>query len=213
MEISQRDNERQRLQEEEIRFNRQVNFFVMRKTWLKVRGRAKKGETGKPTIYDVFEISRERYTRILNRENVRLAQTEIEKLSRKTQVSSAIFEGKRRFQFEQITRGDWKRLFELRDESITEFHKTGNELFAKIKKEDLKKGTDLYNFTLYLKYRVDNIGEQVCQTTKWMNGADLEQLEKCNRGLLKEYLKAIERQMNIIETLLRYEELKKENKK
>ena len=46
--------------------NMQINYFVMRYMWQLIRGRSKT-----ETIYNEFDMSRVRYTRILNAENVR----------------------------------------------------------------------------------------------------------------------------------------------
>lgn len=104
--------------EQDMVLNRQINFLIMRKMWQDIRGRAKRGEAGKETIYHAFDMSRERYTRAINGEPVRFSQKELRDLMLKTGVNSDIFQGVTCFQFEAITRKDWEKLFVLRGEDI-----------------------------------------------------------------------------------------------
>ena len=79
--------------EQDMVLNRQINFLIMRKMWQDIRGRAKKGEAGRETIYHAFGMSRERYTRAINGETVRFSQKELRDLMVKTGVNSDSFQG------------------------------------------------------------------------------------------------------------------------
>lgn len=175
-----KEEEKQRIQaeQERQRFNRQINYLVMRKMWQTIRHRAKKGSHGQ-TIYDVFHLSRERYTRIIRGQNIRLSENELRRLVAETGVRKEIFEGKDHFRFEAITEKDWQRLFHLRNmddiEERVKGEKGEDEGKKRIKSErkkrledirnyeknlyeqmkqsdiDLLKNPDLYYFAVYLK--------------------------------------------------------------
>lgn len=205
-EISREEQERQRL-------NRQINFLIMRKMWQNIRGRAKKGSEGQ-TIYAAFHMSRERYTRIIRGEAVRFSRKELERLLRETGVRSEIFEGKTAFEFEAISRKEWQRLFDLREEDIKKARAYEKNLYAQMKKSDaeLLKNPDLYYFAVYLKNgkaAVDrNIEAELKNLIQQLNDMGLAQLEQCGLEVLREYLRELERQKDIAGTLLHYIELK-----
>lgn len=96
--------------------NMQINYFVMRYMWQLIRGRSKT-----ETIYNEFDMSRVRYTRILNAENVRYAQKELNRLVYITGLPESIFTGKSRFTFvnskgeEIIAENTWKQWCEWRE--------------------------------------------------------------------------------------------------
>lgn len=205
-EISREERERQRL-------NRQINFLIMRKMWQNIRGRAKKGSEGQ-TIYAAFHMSRERYTRIIRGEAVRFSRKELERLLRETGVRSEIFEGKTAFEFEAISRKEWQRLFDLREEDIKKARAYEKNLYAQMKKSDVEllKNPDLYYFAVYLKNgkaAVDrNIEAELKDLIQQLNDMGLAQLEQCGLEVLREYLRELERQKDIAGTLLHYIELK-----
>lgn len=77
---------------EEAKFNRQINYFIMRYMWQVICGR-----NPNDTIYMAFNTSRERYTRIINTGMVRYAKNELDSLSQITGLSKEIFSGEKRF--------------------------------------------------------------------------------------------------------------------
>lgn len=76
-------------------FNLQVNYFIMRYMWQVICGRTSKGEND--TIYNAFQTSRERYTRVINTGKIRYGKGELEALSQLTGIDKAIFTGERMF--------------------------------------------------------------------------------------------------------------------
>lgn len=132
-------------------FNRQVNYFIMRYMWQVVCGKSKR-ET-EDTIYNAFDTSRERYTRVINAGIIRYKDKELEMLTQRTGLSEGIFTGEERFQCPHIvdkTRYgdialeewhkllDWRRPSETKEEDkVTE---AGNEV--KTKPEGLKELQD-----------------------------------------------------------------------
>lgn len=130
---------------EEQRFNRRVNFLVMRYMWQVIRGRSAEDK-----IYNNFNISRERYTRVIDTGIVRFSKEELEFLEKKSGVSKGIFTGEERFTCygkrdrskEEIVTEEWKKLFELRD--------------TRIKKKDDKEETEYKESCLkYAEYEKD----------------------------------------------------------
>ena len=80
------------LTDDEKKFNRQVNYFIMRYMWQVICGR-----NPEDTIYRTFNTSRERYTRIINTGVVRYAKGEVDSLSQITGLRKEIFLGEVRF--------------------------------------------------------------------------------------------------------------------
>lgn len=128
-EIDQNTEEKQKEQEE--RRNRQINYFVMRYMWQKIRGRSRKAREGKPIkydIYDTFGMSRERYTRVIDAGTIRYKSGELDSLSKRTGIRAEIFKGEARFEcpilnkdaektvIETIPIEIWNTYFELRGE-------------------------------------------------------------------------------------------------
>ena len=124
-------------------FNRQVNYFIMRYMWQVICGRTSKGVDD--TIYNAFQTSRERYTRVINTGKIRYGKGELEALSQLTGIDKAIFTGERMFkcsytvqkeivdsQTKQpkavtneryIPLGDWKAMFQWRNSKTGEADK------------------------------------------------------------------------------------------
>ena len=96
--------------------NRKINFFIMRYMWQAIRGR-----NADESIYLAFNMSRERYTRVIETGTVRYGKKELDFLKAKTGIPKEIFTGEKRFAFpnkkgeEMISDVDWDKLFNLRD--------------------------------------------------------------------------------------------------
>lgn len=200
--------------EQDMILNRQINFLVMRKMWKDIRGRAKKGQGGKDTIYQAFGMSRERYTRAINGDPVRFSEQELHDLMLQTGVNSAIFQGASSFQFEAISRSAWKKLFELRAKDIKKAREYESNLYRQITKKDLDVVTnpDIYRLAVYLRTSapVTNIQleEAVQEKINWIDKTDINSLERCSPQLLKDYLTSLEKHIDAIKTLVHYWELK-----
>lgn len=203
-----------REEQKQQRLNRQINFLVMRRMWQKIRGRAEKGAKGQ-TIYAAFHMSRERYTRVVRGDAVRFSKDELKRLMAETGVRGTIFEGKDCFQFENISRKDWEKLFRLRDEDIKAARGYEKYLFEQIAKSDfdLLKNPDLFYFSSYLesgKPAIDlDIEENLLRNIQFLDSINIAQLERCRLEVLQEYLRVLERQVDAAGTLLHYVELKR----
>lgn len=104
------------LTDDERKFNRQVNYFIMRYMWQVICER-----NPEDTIYKAFHTSRERYTRIINTGIVRYAKGELDSLSQITGLRKEIFLGEVRFNCPykvKIKNAEKKQVIEKRE--ITE---------------------------------------------------------------------------------------------
>ena len=200
---------RARLQkaEEERKLNRKINFFVMREVWNIIRGRATKEMDVNRTIYEVFGIRRERYSRAIDIGVIRLTKDEMKELVKKTGVENAIFEGKKCFQFENITRKEWEELFGLR-ENIKAFNKAAKNTIAKITEKDLKNGTNLYNLSMYFKFGISTTAFSLENIVSQLEQTKFEQLDDCKVEVLEKYLNVLDKQTNIVAAIVQYKKLK-----
>jgi len=127
--------------EQKLRFNRQVNYFIMRYMWQVIRGRS-----GDETIYTTFNTSRERYTRVINTGAVRYGKGELDFLTQLTGVRKEIFTGEVRFSClykennkqEEITTERWEELFEWRSDQTQK--RSDIRIAREIKKAAAKRG-------------------------------------------------------------------------
>lgn len=76
--------------------NRQINFLVMRRLWQEIRHRS---SPTNPTIYDVLDTSRERYTRVIDTGVIRFKEGELDRWNKITGMDKGIFTGEKVFQF------------------------------------------------------------------------------------------------------------------
>lgn len=118
--MTEQSTQENQVTEEEKKFNRQVNYLIMRYMWQQYH---RKGTNNTETIYDVFNTSRERYTRIINTGVVRYKKNELDFLTKLTGLERTIFTGERRFVCledgeETVTLADWEHLFEKRADLI-----------------------------------------------------------------------------------------------
>lgn len=111
----------ERVSEGDKKLNRQINFYIMRYMWQVIRGRSPAGKGD--SIYMELDTSRERYTRIIDGENVRISDADLDKWTKRTGLSGGVFSGDIRIKYAShgetvsanTTQG-WKELFALRAE-------------------------------------------------------------------------------------------------
>ncbi len=113
-----------KLTKAEQAFNRQINFFVMRYMWQRIRGRSpwNSGDT----VYNALNIRRERFTRVIDAGTIRYGKGELDWLEKTTGIQRKIFTGEVHFAcgyvlakndgVEVITEDRWHRLFDWRKE-------------------------------------------------------------------------------------------------
>lgn len=213
-EIVQRAKKEEQAEKEksERKNNQQINFWLMRETWNKVRGRAKKDMVENRTIYETLKISRERFTRAVEGQGIRLSNTEVMALVKKTGMDAEIFDGTRCFQIEGIRKEDWEDLFELRDSSIKDFKKKGKILFNRIvQMKDRDRDVNLNNFVAYLISTRNSvpIEQAVKESVARLDRRTFDLLEDCSLETLEEYLRSLEAQVEKVDTLVKYKKFKK----
>lgn len=218
------------LSDEEKKFNRQVNYFIMRYMWQVVRGR--KRETG-DTIYDAFNTSRERYTRIINTGIVRYFKGELGSLQQCTGLRKEIFTGDVRFECpykiktkdgvvqKTITIEDWVKLFEWRSnrgsDTGDKAHKKKtcqNEICDRLKlvpRNDMD-NWDFYRLCFYLKnmeaaplkVSADKLRE--IETT--IKELSFSLLDRCEVGQLQKLQKLLKDKQTLISAMVVYKNAK-----
>ena len=213
-EIKQRNKEAER-------FNRQINFLVMREMWQAIRKRAKRHSGN--TIYKAFDMSRTQYNAAIDGGNIRLSEEKIKYLVTETGVRREIFEGKDCFKFKKIERAEWQKLFELkgkRDENEnkvarSEWEPEQKRILSKINADDVDEvnNPDFYQFAVYLKAGKE-VGDTAAERKikngiKLLSDIKLSDCENCQFATLQDFVEILNRQVDIAGTVLRYSELKK----
>lgn len=92
-----------------------INFYIMRKMWQFIKGRAPKGQS-QSTIYSAFNMARGQYTRAIDYGNIKLSQNKIHNLTLMTGLNADIFRGKKTFQINGLSETDWSEFLEERND-------------------------------------------------------------------------------------------------
>ena len=152
-----------KLSDDDKKFNRQINYFIMRYMWQVICGR-----NPNDTIYMAFHTSRERYTRIINTGVVRYAKGELDSLSQTTGLKKEIFSGEVRFNCP----------YEVKKKPIQEKQKTGKkqEPEKEMKEITEKEWQDLFQWR---EVRTGTKGQKspqdnICQILKQVKQSDVE---------------------------------------
>ena len=91
---------------EERRLNKQINYYIIRRMYQIHHGR-----DAENTIYNVFDTSRARFTRVIDTGAIRYYKGEIEELAKKTCIDTRYFTGEYRFLIRNMSEDDWKEFF------------------------------------------------------------------------------------------------------
>lgn len=221
------------LSDEEKKFNRQVNFFIMRYMWQVICER-----NPNDTIYKAFHTSRERYTRIINTGVVRYGKGELDSLSQITGLKKEIFlgeirfycpyevakkdaEGKQRIEKSEITDEEWKALIKWRKERTgTKGEKSPQdeicERLRKVKQSDVE-NWDFYRLCYFLKERTPAPSrvtkEQFRDMVQSVNGLSFSILDKCEVAQLRNLQKLLQEKNKLVAGIITYKEAKSREKK
>lgn len=105
------------VQEQEYRFNRQINYYIMRHMWQVVCGR-----DASDRIYECFGMSRQRYTNAIKTGKIRCSDEEAKRLEQLTGVSMKVFKGEEKIELyfsdgttPAISQEEWEKLFAWRN--------------------------------------------------------------------------------------------------
>lgn len=101
----------------ELCFNRQINFYIMRHMWQVIHGR-----NANDRIYECFGMSRQRYSNAIKSGKIRCSNDEAKKLEQLTGVSRKVFQGIERIECygtksngPAISQEEWVKLFAWRN--------------------------------------------------------------------------------------------------
>jgi len=221
------------LSDEEKKFNRQVNFFIMRYMWQVICGR-----NPNDTIYMAFNTSRERYTRIINTGVVRYAKGELDSLSQITGLKKEIFSGEVRFKCPygvkksntgkkqvieeiEITDEDWKALFQWRKVRSGAKGQVSPqdriyECLRKVKQSDVE-NWDFYRLCYFLKERVPAPSkvtkEQFRDMVQSVRNLSFSILDNCEVAQLQSLQKLLQDKNKLVTGIITYKNAKAGEKK
>ena len=201
------------------KFNRQINFFIMRHMWKVVRGR------GNGTIYDVLYTSRERYTRVIDSGTIRFKAGELDKWHELTGISKDIFTGKTVFRCvykdgdneKKITRSEWNDLFNWRDNSTGAEKREKDSIQYKICKKlnnsimDDMSNRDFYALCHYFKRMkplpFQTPDEVIKRILDYLDILSFEYLNTCSYQKLDKMYKSIREKYNLASKVYQYRTL------
>lgn len=221
------------LSDEEKKFNRQVNYFIMRYMWQVLCER-----NPEDTIYKAFHTSRERYTRIINTGVVRYGKGELDSLSQITGIRKEIFlgevhfscpyelekqdtAGKKSIEKGEITDEDWRRLFQWRKvRSGAKGTKSPQDeicaLLRSVKRSNVE-NWDFYRLCYFLKERkpapLKVTAEQFRDIVKAVRGLSFSILDKCEVAQLRGLQKQLQEKNRLVTGIITYKEAKAGEKK
>lgn len=221
------------LSDEEKKFNRQVNFFIMRYMWQVICGR-----NPDDTIYMAFNTSRERYTRIINTGVVRYAKGELDSLSQITGLRKEIFSGEVRFicpyevkkkdaekkviiEKREITDQEWKGLIQWRkvrngDKGQASPQDRIYECLRKVKQSDVE-NWDFYRLCYFLKERTPAPSkvtkEQFRDMVQAVSNLSFSVLDKCEVAQLQHLQKLLQAKNKLVAEIITYKEARAGEKK
>lgn len=167
-----------KLEHKKIVLNRKINYSIIRYMWDNIKGYVDSNYYSSKDmigLYDTFRIGRTRYNRIVySDDNIKLDKDALF-LQRETGVEKEIFNGKKAFEVDGISRDEWKEHFDLA--TLRRKMKQGDY----IKEEDVE--ASLFKYKGHLEIDTDgkiNIKESVKK---------LDEIKKVFVGRLKEILR------------------------
>lgn len=231
VEQAKQTEQEQQAEKERKRFNRQINYFIMRYMWQVIRGRS-----SNDNIYLTFNTSRERYTRIIDTGRVRYGTGEVSGLHQLTGLRDEVFHGDVRFkcphresgQKDDITQEQWEELFVWRKEQRERRRagETGKEqgniqklIYKYLRDVDRNNvdNVDFYRLCYFLRENepspVRPMSETVRAINKSISGLTFDLLDKCEAGQLRSLQKLLKEKSNLITGMIVYKEAKTAAKK
>ena len=201
------------LNEQKKQFNRRVNYFIMRYMWQVIHGRSR-GDGD--TIYDAFNTSRERYTRIINTGVVRYGRNELADLQQITGLRKEIFTGEERFICPykgengevQITEQDWKDWDKERKEGQEKVvQKRICECLKKVSTTNIE-NIEFYRLCFYLKNMEPAPSKTSPETLRHImteiNQLSFSLLDGCQVGQLQKLQKLLKEKNALISSMIVY---------
>lgn len=182
--------------------NMQINFYVMRTLWQIIIRRSKND-----TIHDTFNMSRTRYNKVLDGDNIRMSTNEMVWLCKLTGISSDIFEGKDRFEIAHITEKQWETFFGLTKNSV-DYYNQRKIINDRIKDEYRYSKNKMGQFLMLCKF-IENIKDDKSIKADLILSKQIEELNKIklkmfsgvNEDILYKYIEALELQLKFANTM------------
>lgn len=233
--------EKDKLSDDDKKFNRQINYFIMRYMWQVICGR-----NPDDTIYKAFNTSRERYTRIINTGVVRYAKGELDSLSQMTGLRKEIFLGEARFkcpyevkkkpaqenqktgkkqepekETKEITEKEWKDLFSWRKARTGAKGQQSPQdsicqILKRVKQSDVE-NWDFYRLCYFLKERTPAPSkvtkEQFRDMQKAISDLSFSLLDKCEVGQLQSLQKLLKEKSTLVSGIIIYKNARDKEKK
>lgn len=224
--------EKAKLSDDDKKFNRQINYFIMRYMWQVICGR-----NPNDTIYMAFHTSRERYTRIINTGVVRYAKGELDSLSQTTGLKKEIFLGEVRFscpyavkkkptqenqktgkkqepvkEIKEITEKEWQDLFQWREvRTGAKGQKSPQDriyqILRHVKQSDVE-NWDFYRLCYFLKERTPAPSkvtkEQFRDMQQAISDLSFSILDKCEVGQLQNLQKLLKEKSTLVDGIITY---------
>lgn len=199
-----------RLTEEES-LNRRVNFFIIREMWKIIRGRQTKNSRN--DVYTATGISRNRYTRLLDGEPIRMTQTERDFIEEYIGVRTTLTAGKEMFKINGLSREIWENYFESR------VSVEGRDLYRKIKNAliqaksyEAMANPDIYRLCLAINKGKSSGNAQevvIISIIEKLKLNTVEGLEWVSEEVLNKYIRILEKQIELCKAVLIYKNFKK----
>lgn len=232
--------EKAKLSDDDKKFNRQINYFIMRYMWQVICGR-----NPNDTIYMAFNTSRERYTRIINTGVVRYAKGELDSLSQTTGLKKEIFLGEVRFicpyevkkkpaqenqktgkkpepekEIKEITEKEWQELFQWREvRTGAKGQKSPQDkiyqILRHVKQSDVE-NWDFYRLCYFLKERTPAPSKVTTEQFRDMQQAisdlSFSILDKCEVGQLQNLQKLLKEKSALVGGIIIYKNARDKEK-
>lgn len=201
--------------EQEYRFNRQINYYIMRHMWQVIRGR-----NANDRIYECFGMSRERYTRAINTGKIRCSNEEAKRLEQLTGISRKVFLGEERINCRlpnkkepAIPEEAWRKLFAWRN-NTTKDNEAGENLKKQIHnrlKRASKTDTDTFHFFQLCYFLKENKpaplkkpDEQMRVSRYALRTLTFELLMSCDMLQLQEMNKLLQEKLEMVNGIMTY---------
>ena len=224
-----------KLSDDDKKFNRQINYFIMRYMWQVIHGRSADNN-----IYLTFGTSRERYTRTIDTGVIRYGKNELNGLSQLTGIRQEIFTGEVRFncpykvrkpktkdekeptiEERVISTGDWERLFQWRKNrtGVKGTQSPQDEICARLKKVSR---TNIENWDFYrMCYFFKSLepaplyltAAQFRENIALLNQLSFSLLDLCSVEQLTELNELLRKKQSLVAGILMYKDEQRKNKR
>ena len=208
------------MDDKEILFNRRVNYLIIEKLWISVKGKGFITD-----LHTLLKIDKNMYTRIrkantYNVVNLERLWNQKDSGIKKLGLSKEIMTGEKMIEIEGIERKDWEEYWKYRDMEktkdpvrINNMQYFNNKLNSALKKlspnEPNKRDIDrLYYFIIYGRPADSGIQDIEMQDLKTsLNRIDIQKIKVCDNKLREEICMLLKERYEQINTVIQYNKL------